>query len=106
MIRRRHVFYVEGYDPQGPQGYHGLFHYAAKRFRKLWPVALTIGAVELDSDDLAHWTIEASTPDWQVSTRYEFLRLEAPLGKTLHRPKWLLGLLGLRWAVEHWLIGR
>ena len=25
LIRRRHVLYVEGYDPQGAEGYHNLF---------------------------------------------------------------------------------
>src|SRR5262245_61521806 len=86
MVRRRHVFYIEGYDPQGPQGYYSLFQYAAARFHKLWPVELTIGKLQTDSSPLAHWTIEASTPNWQVSTRYAFLRLEDVFAETVGRP--------------------
>lgn len=106
MVRRRHIFYIEGYDPQGPKGYHSLFVYAAKRFQKLWPIKLEIGALELDTPHLAHWNVEAATDDWQVSTRYDFLRLEAPIAKTLARPTWQLGLLSLKWALQEWTSGR
>ena len=34
LIRRRHVLYVEGYDPQGAEGYHNLFSRSFRRFLK------------------------------------------------------------------------
>src|SRR5690606_35745332 len=74
MIRRRHVIYVEGYDPQGAQGYHNLFERSFRRFLKNWPLKTTIGALQIDSEDLAHWTVDAAGPNWAVTTRYDFLR--------------------------------
>jgi len=41
LIRRRHVFYVEGYDPQGAEGYYKLFERSWKRFLTIWPLTST-----------------------------------------------------------------
>src|SRR4029078_9959368 len=79
LIQRRHVLYVEGYDPQGPEGYHNLFSRSFRRFLKNWPWQTWISDVQIDSDDLAHWTIDAKGPNWQVATRYDFLRQEPPI---------------------------
>ena len=38
MIGRRHVLYVEGYDPQGAEGYYDLFARSWRRFLKIWPL--------------------------------------------------------------------
>lgn len=76
MIRRRHVIYVEGYDPQGAEGYYRLFDHTCARFRELWPIKVALGGLQLDSEDFAHWTFELSGSDWHVATRYEFLRQE------------------------------
>ena len=70
LIRRRHVFYVEGYDPQGAEGYYGIFQRTWKRFLKIWPIDVKLGPLTLDSELQAHWDIEASGPNWRVSTRY------------------------------------
>ena len=43
LVRRRHVLYVEGYDPQGAEGYHNLFSRSFRRFLKNWPLTTTIG---------------------------------------------------------------
>jgi hypothetical protein len=83
VIQRRHVFYVEGYDPQGASGYYGIFQYAAKRCRKVWSIALDVGPLNLDTELLAHWDIQASGPNWRASTRYEFLRLEGVLNANM-----------------------
>jgi hypothetical protein len=76
MVRRRHVIYVEGYDPQGAEGYYRLFDRTCARFCQLWPIKVALGGLQLDSADFAHWTLELSGADWQVATRYEFLRQE------------------------------
>src|SRR5262249_28488032 len=73
-LARGHVIYVGGYDPQGAEGYYRLFERSWKRFLTLWPLATKLGPLELDSEDFAHWDIEATGPDWQVSTRYEYSR--------------------------------
>ena len=76
MIRRRHVFYVEGYDPRGAEGYYDLFRRSWKRCRGAWHFGGALGELVLDSDLIAHWDVEAAGPNWRVATRYEFLRLE------------------------------
>ena len=38
LIRRRHVFYIAGYDPQGVPGYYRLFKRELERFQRTWPV--------------------------------------------------------------------
>ena len=40
----------------------------------------------LTSKDLAHWSIEASAPNWQVSTRYDFIRQEQFIRSNMAEP--------------------
>ena len=105
LIRRRHVLYVEGYDPQGPEGYHNLFSRSFKRFLKNWPLTTKIGNLQIDSDDLAHWTIEAAGPNWQVSTRYDFLRQEQMIRANMAEPMWRQVPRALRWALNYLFTG-
>ena len=88
LIRRRTVLYVEGYDPQGAEGYHDLFSRSFRRFLKNWPLKTTVSGLHIDSDDLAHWTIDAAGPNWQVATRYEFLRQEQMIRANMAEPMW------------------
>jgi hypothetical protein len=85
---RRHVLYVEGYDPQGAEGYYKLFDHALRRFLKNWPIQAKAGPLKIDSDDLAHWDVAASGPNWRVSTRYEFLRQEQMIRANMAQPMW------------------
>ena len=48
MIRRRHLIYVEGYDPQGAEGYHDLFLRSWRRFLKVWPINGAVSRLTLD----------------------------------------------------------
>src|SRR5215470_17902618 len=75
-VRRRHVIYVGGYEPRGARGYYKLFQRECGRFQRVWPVSLTIQPGEFDSEDFARWLVGVRTSDWQVSTTYDFLRLE------------------------------
>jgi hypothetical protein len=88
LVRRRHVLYVEGYDPQGAEGYHNLFSRSFRRFLKYWPLKSTVSDLHIDNDDLAHWTIEAAAPNWQVSTHYDFLRQEQMIRANMAEPLW------------------
>jgi hypothetical protein len=105
MIRRRHVFYVEGYDPLGADVYYDMFRRSLQRFRGVWRCQSTLGERILDSDEVAHWDIATSGPNWHVATRYEFLRLDdivtANIGQPLRRqlPR------ALAWAVDDLITG-
>jgi hypothetical protein len=105
LIRRRHVLYVEGYDPQGAEGYHNLFTRSFRRFLKNWPLKTAIGDLQIDSDDLAHWTIESAGPNWQVSTRYEFLRQEQMIRANMAEPMWRQAPRALGWALNYLFTG-
>jgi hypothetical protein len=105
MIRRRHVFYVEGYDPQGADGYYNLFARSWKRFLNIWPLKSTLGALEIDSEEFAHWDIETAGPNWQVSTRYEFLRQEHIIRANMAEPLTRQIRRALGWAFDYLVSG-
>ena len=105
LIRRRHVLYVEGYDPQGAEGYHKLFGRSFRRFLKNWPLTTNIGALHIDSDDFAHWTIDAAGPNWQVSTRYDFLRQEQMVRANMAEPMWRQVPRALGWMLNYLFTG-
>lgn len=96
-IRRRHVIYVSGYDPRGAQSFFDLLHRTCERFVKLWPIGATLHAADMEADDFARWQLDLSGADWQVATRYDFLRMEtfirADMAQPTPRPLWR----GLSW---------
>ncbi len=100
-IRRRHVIYVEGYDPQGAEGYYRLFARSLARFLKVWPLAARLSGLELQSRDFARWTIEASGPNWQVATRYDFLRQEHIIRANMAEPLRRQIRRALAWAGDY-----
>src|SRR5215510_11661310 len=105
LIARRHVIYVGGYDPQGAEGYYRLFERSWKRFLTLWPLATKLGPLELDSEDFAHWDIEAAGPIWQVSTRYEFSRQEHIIRANMAEPMRRQIPRALAWTLDYLVSG-
>ncbi len=105
VIRRRHVIYVEGYDPQGAGGYYRLFDRSWTRFLKIWPLKARLSGLELESQQFAHWNIEASGPNWQVSTRYDFLRQEHIIRANMAEPLRRQIPRALAWALDYVVSG-
>ncbi len=89
QIRQRRVFFIEGYEPKGAEGFHHLFRREWNRFRENWGVTGKVHDVHLESGDIASWEIETVGPNWSVATRYEFLRLEPQIRANLAQPMWL-----------------
>src|SRR5215470_2049284 len=85
-VRRRHVIYVAGYEPRGARGYCKLFERECDRFQRVWPASLTIEPADFDSEDFARWLVDVRAPHWQVSTTYDFLRLERFIRSDLAEP--------------------
>jgi len=85
-VRRRHVIYVAGYEPRGARGYCRLFERECERFQRVWPVSLTIEPTDFDSEDFARWLVDVRASNWQVSTTYDFLRLERFIRSDLAEP--------------------
>ena len=105
MIKRRHVIYVEGYDPQGAKGYYRLFERGFSRFLKIWPLRALLGPLAVESQDFARWDVEASGPNWQVSTRYDFLRQEHIIRGNMAEPLWRQLPRAMAWAADYILSG-
>jgi hypothetical protein len=105
VIRRRHVIYVEGYDPQGAEGYYNLFSRSFRRVLKIWPLKTSVSELHIDSDDFAHWDIETSGPNWQVSTHYDFLRQEQMIRANMAEPLWRQVPRALGWALNYLFTG-
>jgi pimeloyl-ACP methyl ester carboxylesterase len=97
-IRRRHVLYVEGYDPLGTQWYYDLFRRTCERCRRLWPLTLTLHPLAIDSADFAHWRLDLSGSNWQVATRYDFLRMESFIGSDMKQTSARQLASGLGWC--------
>lgn len=106
MIRRRHVFYVAGYDPQGVTGYHHLFCRELQRFQRLWRVKASCSDPQVDADGIAaQWQIETQGPNWRVATRYELLRWDDLVTRDLQRPFFIIFLQVLHSLAENLLNG-
>jgi len=104
-IRRRHVLYVEGYDPLGTQWYFDLFRRTCERFQRIWPLTIAVQPLEIDSADFAHWGVDLRGPNWQTAARCEFLRLERFIRSDMARPTPVVVLRGLWWHLGDVLTG-
>jgi hypothetical protein len=100
LIRRRHVFYVEGYDSRGAEGYHRLFGRELSRFVATWGLEASQSELAIDSDEIAHWTVETKGGNWRTSTRYEFVRFEHVVTAAARRPLWRQIPRTLRWIFD------
>ena len=54
---------------------------------------------------IAHWDIEAAGPNWQVATRYEFLRLDGVIGANMAEPIGRQLARALRWMADDLISG-
>lgn len=74
-VRRRHVLYLSGFDPQGPAHYHALYRDEAARQAAVSGYRLQVGARRRVGPNAA-WSLQWQAADDapQVQTCYEFLR--------------------------------
>jgi len=105
VIQRRHIFFAGGYDPQGVDGFYGMFRSAVKRFLRFWPVKAEVDPPTIESDSFAHWTIEAAGPNWKTSTRYDFVRQEQIIRTNLAESMVTQLPRALWWIVDDLLSG-
>ena len=71
-VRRRTVFYIEGYDPRGPGHYHGLYRDEAAKQAAVNGVALKVGPRRKIDAIQSGWDVTSDTTE----TRYVFLRYD------------------------------
>jgi hypothetical protein len=96
-VRRRHVIYVQGYDPRGYAEYFRLFRTEYQKFCKLYDLDGNIGNRSETPDRFTTaWPVTTEGQDWRVETTYEFLRWEDIIRKDFQRPAWWAILFALR----------
>jgi pimeloyl-ACP methyl ester carboxylesterase len=100
LITRRRVIYVSGYDPQGPQGYYALFGSQLKRACALWRAKFALGPLVFESADIASWTVTMGGPNWQVFTRYDFVRCEDFIKTNTSNPIISQIFRAVRWILD------
>ena len=104
-VRRRHVIFVEGYDPRGARGYFDLLRRTCGRFERLWPVSVRLRSLQMETADFARWRLDVRGRDWETATHYEFLRLENFIRSDMDRSTAQQLLCGLRWFIGDLLSG-
>lgn len=93
-VKRRHVIYVQGYDPRGLAQYYRMFRTELRKFAALYEVTSQISKPVSDAQNaMASWTIDtqasnAQNDGWATHTRYDFLRWEDLIKDDLQWPIW------------------
>ncbi len=85
QLKKRHVFYLSGFDPRGPAFYRRLYASESARQSAVNGMTLAIGERSKPSKLSSAWTIQASVADQTVETRYEFLRWDDLIRKYWQR---------------------
>lgn len=73
-VRRRHVFFIAGFDPMAVDGHHRIFQRELKRFASVWNVHTHCrDTAPVPTPTGGFWRTEADTPNWHTETTFENL---------------------------------
>ncbi len=89
-VRRRHVFYISGYDPRGPSHYHRLYKDEARKQAAINGLALDIGPRRSLDPFESTWRIGTG----ETVTDYRFLRYD-----DIMRSRWTKSNFGVLWEI-------
>jgi len=102
-ISRRHVIYVQGYDPRGLAQYYRMFRTELRKFAALYQLKTEVTRPEQSDDHArARWQITTKADDWSVETTYDFLRWEDVIAKDFSRST--LSVIGTCFWVLVWMV--
>src|SRR5262245_66340460 len=88
-VGRRHVIYMQGYDPRGLAVYYRMFRREYGRFCALHGLDGHIrGHTDAPERFSTCWNVSTRGPGWEVETTYEFLRWEDLMRLDFARPGW------------------
>lgn len=73
MIRRRHVFYVAGFDPLPALPQYLRFVRELGVFARTWMLQTSAGPFIRSGRHMATWRVAAQGPGWAVNSTYELL---------------------------------
>jgi pimeloyl-ACP methyl ester carboxylesterase len=80
VVRRRHVFYLSGFDPRGSGYYHGLYRDEAAREAARGGIALQVGPMERVAREVTRWSVTAQ----DTVTTYDVLRWDDLIRRHWH----------------------
>lgn len=89
-VRRRHVFFVSGFDPKGASYYHGLYAAQARLQGEVTGVTYAVGARTRCPNGNTQWTVDAVSAQGATRTTYEYVRWD-----DIVRSRWPRGALGV-----------
>lgn len=90
-VRRRHVYFLSGFDPKGAAHYYALFQALALEQSSVNAMSLTVGARQRDSAGNSSWEVNAVTPEGTAcKTTYEFCRWDDIVRRNWPRSVWRL----------------
>jgi hypothetical protein len=101
-VQRRHVFYVSGFDPQGPSRYHAMYASEAARQAAVNGTAIEVGRRHNEDAVHAWWPVRTEVEGSEVDVRYEFLRWDDIVRTHWPRNAWEQWIQTLR-TIGHYL---
>lgn len=92
-VRRRHVFFLSGFDPKGASYYHTLFKTQAQKQTAVNGMNINLGPRLRASNGNSIWVVDAVAPDAKrCETSYEFCRWDDIVRRHWPRNTWRLML--------------
>ena len=73
-MKKRHVFFVSGYDPKGAAFYHDLYATQGSQQAAISGYSIDIGERKRCGKHVARWMVSWTQDDMHVETTYDFLR--------------------------------
>lgn len=114
-VRRRHVFYLSGFDPQGAPHYHRLYRDEAARQASVSGYRIEVGPRRKQTPISAAWSVrfQAPNPESEVLTTYEFgrwdevirahwPRLRLSVARMALTATWRYARAGALWRLLRW----
>lgn len=93
-MKRRHVFYVSGFDPRGPAHYHRLYKDEAAKQALINGLAIEIGNREKVSETESLWRLKSD----QAEAAYSFFRYDDLMRERWARTNWTVFLEIVRYT--------
>lgn len=92
-VRRRHVFFISGYDPKGARYYHALYQAEALKQSAVNDMTIQVGPRLRIADGSSTWSVKSNSPDQNYcETTYEFYRWDDIVRQDWSRSVWRLML--------------
>ena len=105
-VRKRCFVQMGGYEPVAPARAHYRFVRELARFQKTWNVAAAVAPPVVSADGhVASWTVDASAPNWQVTTDFHYFCWDDMVAADMAESDWWRFPLGIAALMEFVLNG-